>query len=144
MASTRESVMTVVLAALAAALPTATVARDVDEVVDIPAGGLLVVRAEAPEIDRDLLGGGPYWHRQPYTIEVYAEAPGDGVARFALHDDLLVGIATAVVADRTFGGNVRGCELTFDDLTEQADDGAATARIAVVRLVCEYSAATEI
>lgn len=144
MTSQREQVLTAVVAAVAAQLPAATVERDADDAPLIPDSGLVSIAATTPSVERLLGPGGPYWHRQGYRIMAMATADGDGSARFAVHDGLIVGIAAAVDADRSFGGLAAGAELAFEEQLEFVDEGAQTIRVAALELTVEYQSSTEI
>jgi hypothetical protein len=133
--SIREAAIAALHATIATALasrsPAPQVLRGETVPQRLPSGGLVVVQDGETAEETAILS--PLRWQVRHVAEVVVAAPGATPDdRAQLLDELLVDIADAIVADRTFGGAVEWAQPespSFDDLEF---DGAASVRAASV------------
>lgn len=139
-ASKREAAFQALLTALAT-VSGASVVRDEDEPLDIPAGGLITLRdGETPEPEA-LLSPLTYLHRPEAEIVVQV-AHANAAARAAGLDTLLQAVEAAIVADTTLGGAVDYIQLALDDRDVEPVEGGAAIASATVLAEMQYESAT--
>ncbi len=136
MASARETA----LAALFARLQTVagpTVARNAALPLDVPAGGLVVLRDGDPgEPDVSLNPRTSYYtHRA--EVEIITADPAAGTAEAAL-DDVVSGVIAALASDRSLGGSVEYLSWREPEVTSFAGEGTIQHLGALVHVLIEY------
>ncbi|MCM0018429.1 MAG: acyl-CoA transferase [Tagaea sp.] len=137
MASTGETA----LAALFAALPGVAGVnkfRNATDTVDVPAGGLIVLRdGDRGEPIEEQLNPPAAVYRHAARIEIYASGIDDA-ARTAAVDALARAIQTNLIADRLLGGAVDWAELRRGAVRDEVEDGAVPIRIEDAIAILEY------
>ena len=135
MVSKREQI----LQAVFALLPTPNGAqkkRNAVELVEVPAGGLIVLRdgsASEPDV---FLSPLTYVFEHQAEIEVLAQDP-DADARSEIVDGLVAAIRASLVADRSLGGLADWTEVLAPELSDEpvvGDEGPEGVPFKVARL----------
>ncbi|MEI8395032.1 MAG: acyl-CoA transferase [Rhodospirillaceae bacterium] len=103
MPSRRESVLQALLAVLTT-VPGASVERETAIPERVPQGGLIILRDGDPGTPEVILSPLTYLYDHAARLEVFAQA-GQPAARAIAIDGLLRAIGTALVTDRSLGGN---------------------------------------
>lgn len=140
MPSTRENVLTALHALLQSALssaPAVAVLRAEVLPVNIPAGGLVIVRDGVPG-EPEASMSPLRWHYQ-HRAEVEVMVQVD--ARAAVFDAICVRIGAALAADRTLGGLCDWAEPEAPQPSDLPVDGAETIKAAVIAVILHYSTA---
>jgi hypothetical protein len=135
MASTRETILTALLARLSA-LPATTLRGEVLP-ERIPAAGLLILRDGEPGEPEVTLSPLRYHYRHRVEIEAVVQ----GSNRDRAFDTLCASIGAALAADRTLGGLCDWVEAEAPQPVDLPMEGAAQAKAAVLAIVLHYSAA---
>ena len=127
-------------AALAARSPAPKVLRNETVPQRLPAGGLVVVR-DGETVEETAILSPLAWaieHRAEIEVTVAGATPA---ARSALLDAVLVDIAAAITADRTFGGAVEWAQPGAPDFEDVEFEGAAAARAAAIPVTLWFTVA---
>jgi hypothetical protein len=134
MPTTRETI----LAALHARLQplAALVLRDDLLPERIPAAGLIILRDGQPGEPEVTLSPLRFHYQHRAELEVVVQA---GTGRASAFDDLITGIGTALVADRTLGGLCDWVEPEAPASVDLPVEGAAALKAAVITLVLHYT-----
>ena len=136
MASTRETILTALLARLSA-LP-ATTLRGEALPERIPASGLLILRDGDPGEPEVTLSPLRYHYRQRAELEVIVQSARD---RDGCFDRLVAEVGAALGNDRTLGGLCDWVEAEAPQPVDLPMEGAASAKAAVLAIVLHYSVA---
>jgi hypothetical protein len=136
-ASTRETAIIALVAALAAALPDMTVERRDDFADDLGTANLVTVEDGDPgEADVAL---SPLSYAYAHEVPVNVTVVGDPAMLPATLDAVLVTIGAALEADRTLGGTVDYLEPQAPVIEAFAGEGTPGARQAVVTITLYYT-----
>ena len=136
MASRREEVIQAVLALVTAALPGATVKRNDELPMRVPAGGLAIVRDGDPGEPEVLMS--PLTYLWDHAIQLELAAPA-GAGREAALDDMLTALGAAIEADRTLGGLCDWLEPTAPDTNDATTENSQPVRWALLDLTATYA-----
>jgi hypothetical protein len=135
--SKREQVLAALFAALGAAMPAGvTLLRNAVLPERVPAAGLLILRDGGPGEPVVTLSPLRYHYQHRAEVEAVVQV---GTGRDAALDSLIVGVGTALSADRTLGGLCDWVEAEAPRPVDLAVDGAATLKAAVLPVVLHYS-----
>ncbi len=140
MPSRRESVLQALLAVLTT-VPGATVERETAIPERVPQGGLIILRDGDPGTPEVILSPLTYLYDHAARLEVFAQA-GQPAARAIAIDGLLRAIGTALVTDRSLGGNcdwLAWAAPAVEDLPVAG--GGSPIRAATVIVTLSYSTA---
>lgn len=142
--SMRETAIAALHGRLAAALgsrnPAPLVLRGETVPQRLPPGGLVVIR-DGETVEETAILSPLAWaieHRAEVEVTVGGATP---TVRNALLDALLVNIAAAITADRTFGGAVEWAQPGAPDFEDVEFEGAAAARAASVPVALFFTVA---
>ena len=111
--------------------------RNLDKPQKITSGGILILRdgtADDPEV---FLSPVTYIFEHVVTLEVMAQNP-DSATRDTSLDNLLVSIGNIISANRTLDGLAEWMESHAPEFTEDAIEGAATVRMAIVQVMIRF------
>lgn len=130
MASAREAAITALVTALAAT--DAEILRDTDVPEAIKPEGVIVV-AEGDAQTETVLSPLSYFTDQGVVLDIHVVG-ADEFDRDAKMDTLLLGVSSAITADRTLGGAVEFADIGAPDFEAYEADGPAKAARVVVTL----------
>lgn len=136
MATKREAALNALLAALEG-IAGPDVERNAAEGVDVPDGGLIVLRDGEPGSPEVYLSPPAYgWaHRAEVVVQVQART---ATARDARLDALLEEIAAAIDADPTLGGAVEQASIEAPEILTEAVENGAAIKAALLPVTLEY------
>lgn len=141
--SQREAALTALTAVLRAALPAANIRRNAKLGLEVPEGGLLILRdGEMGEPVDVTLNPVTYLWEHIALLEVLVQGPepkdDQPDPRDAALDQLLLAVDGALAADPTLGGLVDRAEPRSAELSNLAIDGAPGLKGAVVPVALTY------
>jgi len=139
MPTTRETILQALLAALQT-IPGATVLRGAILPERIPPGGLLILRDGDPGTPEVTLSPLQYHYDHRAEVEVIVQGKTPAV-RDAAFDALLAALATAITADRTFGGLCDWAEAEAPKPVDLPVEGAEALKAAIVPINLTYTTA---
>ena len=139
MVSVREQALDALFSALSTELAVSerTIVRNAEEAQKIPAQGFLNLRdGDSGEPESITLSPVRYAydHLAELTVLVRDKDADD---RDNLLDEILVGVNTAVVADRTLGGKVDYTEAQSPDVFTEHEDGVLV-KVAIVPILIRF------
>lgn len=131
-----------VLQALFAALPTPSGGakhRNPSPTIDLPAGGLLVLRdGSRGDPIEEYLNPPTAIYRHAAALEMHF-AQTDDAARSAGLAAIAEAVKTAIAGDRTLGDLVDYVEFQRGTVRDETEDGAAPIRVEDAALILEYA-----
>lgn len=117
------------------------VARNIAVPVEVPAGGMVILRDGDPEEPERVLGGfESSYCRHNAEIEVLVQS-GSDAARDSAFDTLVSSVQAAVYADKTFGGLAHGFESARPSVVTIPVEGGPAIKAGTIILSVEYTAA---
>lgn len=133
--------MAALASVLATALPAATVLRNEVLPVDVPAGGLAILRDGGVAEPEVTLGVRHYSWEAEASLELYAADPVEATRRAAL-DGLIAAAVGAVEANRWLGGVVDWTEAYATEIAHEHSDAAPAVARGVVAVTLHYQTTT--
>lgn len=137
MASKREQVLSALFTALSG-ISGPVVMRGEVTPQEVPSGGILILRDGDPGEPEVLLSPPTWVYEHTAEIEVVVDS-ATAADRDALFDDLLVGIGSAIAADRTLGGLADWVEPQAPAPSDLDVEGAPGLKAAMVPVMLHYA-----
>lgn len=136
----REEVLSALLAALVAGLPSAAVRRNAIIPTRIGAGGLVILRDGDPGEGEPLLSPPSWYFEHRAEIEILVDEP-DEAARAAALDGIAATIGAILAADRTLGGACDYAQGTAPSVVDIPVENSAPLGGATLSVVLAYVSA---
>lgn len=136
----REEVLSALLAALVAGLPSAAVRRNAIIPTRIGAGGLVILRDGDPGEGEPLLSPPSWYFEHRAEIEILVDEP-DEAARAAALDGIAATIGAILAADRTLGGACDYAQGTAPSVVDIPVENGAPLGGATLSVVLAYVSA---
>lgn len=136
MSSKTEQILEAIKSAIAA--QGVSIERNVAVPLDVPSGGLLILRDGKPGEPDTVMGGfDNCYYSHDIEIEVFVQAGSDS-ARDDDYDDLIANIKAGIYADRTFGGLIYGFTTSMPEVQTLAPESGAAIKAGSIVLRVEY------